>query len=188
LQILIKLAVIGAVMGAVSYKGGGPEIALAAVLLAPVIGAMFARDVMSLFGGSAYALRKHAFDSDARVFKYGYTQIRMIMYRNRAWFEAAPVCAALGVRDTERSIRHYATTEYCVRGTKKEPFLSESGVRRMAEISRHAEAPAFLRWFDKEVLTTLEKSRRRMKTQADQAVDIDVTHPQGPDTPDRPAA
>ena len=100
-------------------------------------GVMFTPDIVKFFGGSARALREHAYDSDARVFRYGYTQIRMIMFRNRAWFEAAPVCQALGYKDVERSIRHYATTEYCVRGTKKESFLSESGVRRMAEISRH---------------------------------------------------
>jgi len=187
-QILVKLAVIGAVMGAVAYQGGGAEIALAAVLLSPVVAVMFARDVMNFFGGSTYALRKRAYDSDARVFRYGYTQIRMIMYRNRAWFEAAPVCEALGFRDMRRSIRHYATTEYCVRGRKKEPFLSESGVRRMAEISRHAEASAFLRWFDKEVLTTLEKTRRRMKSKEDAILDIDVTSSSTTETPDRPTA
>ncbi len=188
MQILLKLAVIGAVMGVVAYKGGAPEMALAAVLLSPLVALMLARDVMRLFGGSTYAMRKHAYDSDARVFRYGYTQIRMILYRNRAWFEAAPVCEALGYRDMRRSIRHYATTEYCVRGRKKEPFLSESGVRRMAEISRHAEAGAFLRWFDKEVLTTLERSRRRMPSKEDATLDIDVTTSSRPRTPDRPVA
>ena len=101
--------------------------------------------------------------------------MRVIMYRNRAWFEAAPVCAALGYADVQKSIRHYATTEYCVRGAKKEPFLSESGVRRMAQISRHGEAPSFLRWFDTEVLTTLENTRRRMKRTEHEALDIDIT-------------
>lgn len=182
---LIKLIIIGGVMGAVVYKGDGPAVALAAVLLSPVVAAMFARDIMNFLGGSAYAMRKHAYDSDARVFRYGYTQIRMIMHRNRAWFEAAPVCEALGYRDMQRSIRHYATTEYCVRGARKEPFLSESGVRRMAEISRHAEAPAFLRWFDREVLTTLEKTRRRMKSSA--ALDVDITEAPPPESTDRHA-
>lgn len=187
-HILLKLAIIGAVMGAVAYKGGGAEIALAAVLLSPVVAMLFARDVMNLFSGSTYALRKQAYDSDARVFRYGYMQIRMIMHRNRAWFEAAPVCEVLGFSDMRRSIRHYATTEYCVRGRKKEPFLSESGVRRLAGISRHAEASAFLRWFDREVLTTLEKTRRRMKAPEDARLDIDVTTAPSPETPDRPKA
>ena len=90
-------------------------------------------------------------------------------------FEAAPVCAALGYADVQKSIRHYATTEYCVRGTKKEPFLSESGVRRMAAISRHGEAQSFLRWFDNEVLTTLENTRKRMKRAENEPLDIDIT-------------
>ena len=190
MDILLKLMLVAAVMGAVIYKGDATAIAFAMVLLAPVVAALFARNIMNFFGGSLYALRKHAYDSDARVFKYGYTQIRMIMYRNRAWFEAAPVCDALGYRDVQRSIRHYATTEYCVRGSKKEPFLSESGVRRLAEISRHAEALSFLRWFDNEVVTTLEKTRRRMKTPG--ATDVAVTDLPGtdaspPQSPDRPA-
>ena len=105
----------------------------------------------------------------------------MVMYRNRAWFEVAPVCDALGCRDVQGSIRHYATTEYCVRGSKKEPFLSESGVRRLAQISRHGEAQAFLRWFDNEVLTTLEKTRRRMKRAENEPLDIDLAESPPPD-------
>ena len=187
MHLLIKLVIVAAVMGVTFYFGDATAIALAMVLLAPLAAVMFVRDTVSFFSGSVYALRKRAYDSDARVFKYGYTQIRMIMHRNRAWFEAAPVCETLGYRDVQRSIRHYATTEYCVRGARKEPFLSESGVRRMAEISRHAESPAFLRWFDNEVVTTLEKTRRRMKSQERETLDIDITHPP-PDTPDRPTA
>lgn len=166
------------------YRSG--EIAAIAVV-APLLGILFTRDVMNLFGGSYYIMRKRAYGGDARVFKYGYsTQIRMIMHRNRAWFEAKPVCEALGHRDVERTIRHYATTEWCVYGRKKETFVSESGVRRLAEISRHPEAPAFLRWFDNEVLSTLEKTRRRMKSRDGENLDIDVTNPP-PDTPNRPA-
>ncbi len=174
MKFLLKLVVLGAVMGAVIYKGDGMAVAITAVLLAPVAAAIFTQDIMGFVSGSAYALRKRAYDSDARVFKYGYsTQIRMIMHHNRAWFEATPVCEALGHRDVARAIRHYATTEHCVFGSKKEKFLSESAVRRLAEISRHAEAPAFLRWFDKEVCATLDRARRHMKSAA--AVDVDIT-------------
>lgn len=173
-------------MGAVIYKGDGMAIALAAVLLAPVVAMLFTQDIMAVFGGSAYALRKRAYDSDARVFKYGYsTQIRMIMHRNRAWFEARPVCEALGHRDVERTIRYYATTEYCIYGMKKEKFLSESAVRRLAEISRHAEAPSFLRWFDTEVSATLDRARRRMKNAS--TLDVDVTEAPPTQPPQRPA-
>jgi hypothetical protein len=173
--ILIKLIVIGAILGAAYYLGDKHVFALSSVVLAPLAAVMFTRDVMNFFSGTTYAMRKHAFDSDARVFKYGYTQMRVIMYRNRAWFEAAPVCAALGYADVQKSIRHYATTEYCIRGVKKEPFLSESGVRRMAAISRHGDAPSFLRWFDNEVLTTLENTRRRMKRSENEPLDIDLS-------------
>ena len=173
--ILLKLIVVGGILGAAYYLGDKHVFAMAAVVLAPLAAAMFTRDVMNFFSGTTYAMRKHAYDSDARVFKFGYTQMRVIMYRNRAWFEAAPVCAALGYADVQKSIRHYATTEYCVRGTKKDPFLSESGVRRMAAISRHGEAQSFLRWFDNEVLTTLENTRRRMKRAENEPLDIDIT-------------
>jgi hypothetical protein len=185
-QLLLKLAVIGAVMGIAIYKGDGMAIALTAVLLAPVAAVLFTNDVMGLLGGSAHALRKHAYDSDMRVFKYGYsTQIRMIMHRNRAWFEARPVCEALEHRDVERAIRYYATTEHCIYGVKKEKFLSESAVRRLAEISRSAEAPSFQRWFDNEVGATLERTRRRMKSTA--AIDVDLTQAPPPESADRPA-
>ena len=174
MNFLLKLVLVGAVFGAAYHWGDKFVFAMVAVLIAPVAGVMFTPDIVRFFGGSAWALRAHAYDSDARVFRYGYTQILMIMFRNRAWFEAAPMCQALGYKDVDRSIRHYATTEYCVRGTKKEPFLSESGVRRMAEISRHGEAPAFLRWFDNEVVTMLEKTRRRLKSTTQEPLDIDL--------------
>jgi prophage antirepressor-like protein len=178
--LVIKLALSAALIGWL-YRTG--EIAVI-VVVAPLVGILMTRDVMNLFSGSYYFMRKRAYDSDTRVFKYGYsTQVRMIMYRNRAWFEARPVCEALGHRDFERTIRHYATTDYCVYGMKREKFLSESAVRRLAEISRHPEAPAFLRWFDKEVGATLDRARRRMKTPVGEGVPPDAV-----DTPDNLSA
>lgn len=178
MMLLFKLLVAGSLIGWLYYKG---EIAAIAVV-APLAAIFLTRDIMNLFSGSYYFVRKRAYDSDARVFKYGYsTQIRMIMYRNRAWFEASPVCEALGHRDVERTVRHYATTDYCVYGMKKETFVSESAVRRLAERSRHPEAQAFLRWFDTEVAATLERTRRRMKTP-------DAPGASPPHTPDRPAS
>lgn len=181
-MLIFKLALILPLIGWLYYSG---EIA-AIAMVAPLTGILLTRDIINLFGGSYYVMRRRAYDSDARVFKYGYsTQIRMIMHRNRAWFEAKPVCETLGHRDVERTIRHYATTEYCVYGRKKESFVSESGVRRLAEISRHPEAPAFLRWFDNEVAATLERTRRRMKSNEHTPLDVDIT--QAPaDMPDRP--
>ncbi len=177
MALLLKILFAGGAVGWSAYTDNS----LAIVFMAPLIGVMFTTDIMNLFGSSVHALRAHAYDSDARVFKYGYTQMRMIMYRNRAWFEAKPVCEALGYSDVERSIRHYATTDYCVRGAKKEPFLSESGVRRLAAISRHGEAKAFLRWFDLEVVTMLEKTRKRMKSSIEEPLDIDLSDAPPPD-------
>jgi prophage antirepressor-like protein len=74
------------------------------------------------------------------------------------------VCKALGFDDVQYAIRHYATTDYQIFGVKKEPFLSESGVQKLASLSRHADAPAFQKWFESEVLATLPKTRRRMKS------------------------
>lgn len=182
MMLLFKLLVAGFLIGWLYYKG---EIAAIAVV-APLAAILLTRDIMNLFGGSYYFVRKRAYDSDARVFKYGYsTQIRMIMYRNRAWFEAKPICEVLGHRDVERSVRHYATTEYCVYGMKKETFLSESAVRRLAEISRHPEAPSFLRWFDTEVAATLARNRRRMQEPGAAPGDAEPATTQ---TPDRPAS
>ena len=174
MNFLIKLILSAAVIGAIIHRGDALA-GMLLVLVAPLIAVLFTSDIMKFFGGSAYALRKHAYDSDVRVFKYGYTPVRMIMYRNRAWFSARSVCDALGHRNVQRTVRHYATTEYCVMGLKKETFVSESGVRRLAEISRHNEAQSFLRWFDNEVTATLEKTRRRMK--ASGAIDVDLSAP-----------
>ena len=188
MNFLLRVMFVASAVGAVYYWGDTSTFALSAVLMAPAVALMFTGDIMKFFSGSAGALRQHAYDGDARVFRYGYTQVRMIMYRNRAWFEAAPVCEALGHKDVQRSIRHYATTDYCVRGTKKESFLSESGVRRLAAISRSGEAPAFLRWLDQEVVTVLEKTRKRMRTSTQEPLDIDLNEPSAADSPDSSAS
>ena len=171
MALLLKLLFAGGAVGWTVYSGN----ALVLVVITPLAAVIFTNDIINMFGGSVRAMRTHAYDSDARVFKYGYTHIRMILFRNRAWFEAAPVCQALGYREVDRSIRHYATTDYCVRGSKKEPFLSESGVRRLATLSRHGEAKAFLRWFDLEVVTMLETTRKRMKSSIQDPLDIDLS-------------
>ena len=183
MMLLFKLAFAAPLIGWLIYTNEIPALAV----VAPLVGILLTRDIMNLFEGSYYFARKHAYDSDTRVFKYGYSQqVRMIMYRNRAWFSATAICNALGHTDVQRAVRYYATTEYCVYGLRKETFVSESGVRRLAEISRHAEAPAFMRWFEKEVLTTLDRTRRRVKTLGEMEVEkaggdaefVDVTTPE----------
>ena len=57
---------------------------------------------------------------------------------------------------------------------------------------RHGEAPAFLRWFDNEVVTMLEKTRRRMKSSMQEPLDIDLGDagdagaPENPPPADKP--
>ena len=131
------------------------------VLTAPIAAMIFSPDLLNLLIGSFRAMRHHAFKGDARVYQFGYYQVRLIEWQGRPWFAAIPVCGALGHRDVEAAINYYATTDYCVYGTKKEQFLTAQAVMRLAKLSRHRDATAFLNWFENDVLGTLPDDLRR---------------------------
>ena len=160
MKLLIKLLIAAAILGPLIYMDARVLIAVAA----PLVAILFTSDIMNFFSAAVRLLRKQAYAGDARVFRYGYNQIRMITQHNRAWFAAKPVCNALGYDDVQHAIRHYATTDHSLHGVKKEAFLSEAGVRRLAELSRHADTKSFLRWFEREVVAALEIERRRVQT------------------------
>jgi hypothetical protein len=157
--LIAKIIVVSALVAPIVYLGE----AIAMVLVTPLVAILFVGDLMNLGAKSVGAMRKSAFKGDARVYQFGFIQIRMIEHANRAWFSALSVCKALGYNDVQFTIRHYATTDYQIFGAKKEPFLSESGVQKLASLSRHADALSFRQWFEGEVLATLPKTRRRMK-------------------------
>ena len=131
------------------------------VLTAPVAAMIFSPDLLNLVIGSFRAMRHHAFKGDARVYQFGYYQVRLIEWQGRPWFSAIPVCGALGHQDVAAAINYYATTDYCVYGSKKEQFLTAQAVMRLAKRSRHPDATAFLKWFENEVLGTLPDNLRR---------------------------
>ena len=161
MKLLIKLLIAAAILGPLIYMDARVLIAVAA----PLVAIIFTSDIMNFFSAAVQFLRKQAYAGDARVFRYGYNQIRMITQHNRTWFAAKPVCDALGYADVLHAIRHYATTtDHSLHGVKKEAFLSETGVRRLAELSRHADAKSFLRWFEREVVAALEIERRGVQT------------------------
>ena len=60
METLVKLLIVGAILGGAYYAGNAHAAALVAVLLAPVVGVMFARDIMNFFGGLVYAMRRRA--------------------------------------------------------------------------------------------------------------------------------
>jgi len=163
--LIVKNIVVAALVAPIIYLGN----AIAMVLVAPMVALLFVGDLIEGGTKTIRAMRRSAFKGDARVYQFGFIQVRMIEHSNRVWFSALSVCKALGYDDVQYAIRHYATTDYQIFGVKKEPFLSESGVQKLAALSRHADAPAFQKWFDGEVLATLPKTRRRLKASASAA-------------------
>jgi hypothetical protein len=158
--LIVKILIAAAVVVPLVYMGE----TIAIVLVTPLVAILFVGDLIEGGTKTIRAMRRSAFKGDARVYQFGFIQVRMIEHSNRVWFSALSVCKALGYDDVQYTIRHYATTDYQIFGAKKEPFLSESGVQKLAALSRHADAPAFQKWFDGEVLATLPKTRRRMKS------------------------
>ncbi len=157
MMILFKILIAVALIGPGIYL----QEPILMVLTAPIAAVIFSPDILNFCIGSVRAMRHHAFKSDTRVFQFGYYQVRLIEWLGRPWFSAIPVCGALGHRDVEAAINYYATTDYCVYGTKKEQFLTAHGVLRLAELSRHPDAAKFRHWFENDVLGTLPDDLRR---------------------------
>lgn len=155
--ILVKILIAAALIGPGIYL----KEPLLIILTAPIAALIFSPDLVNFCIGSFRAMRHHAFKGDARVFQYGYYQVRLIEWQGRPWFSAVPVCGALGHRDVEAAINYYATTDYCIYGTKKEQFLTAQAVMRLAKLSRHPDATNFLNWFEKDVLGSLPDELRR---------------------------
>jgi hypothetical protein len=155
--ILLKILVATALIGPGIYL----KEPLLIILTAPIAALIFSPDLLNFCIGSFRAMRHHAFKGDARVYQYGYYQVRLIEWQGRPWFSAVPVCGALGHHDVEAAINYYATTDYCIYGTKKEQFLTAQAVMRLAKLSRHPDATNFLNWFEKDVLGTLPDELRR---------------------------
>jgi hypothetical protein len=137
---------------------GGPsrEVLIVIVMCAPAV-VLIAPEVVEFWPWLVGKAEEHAVDRDERIFRFGYTDIRMLMVGENPWFAAADVASALGFNDIDEETKRFDVAKCDFVGG--ELYLSEAGVRTLIEHSRHRDTRSFKIWFDREVMFPLNRAR-----------------------------
>lgn len=154
-------AVVAILAAAYLIGGGGVGSLILVVLASPVIGVAFSKPLIELWEAYVRRTRKHAFEGDDRVFRYGYHEVRMVLWHGGPWFKASEVCTALGYDDVELATRHFPAGACATIEGRGERWLSETGVEKLAERSRHPRAREFRLWFEREVMHPFRLAREK---------------------------
>ena len=110
---------------------------------------LIAPEIVELWCWFVGKAEEHAVDRDECIYRFGYTDVRMLMVGERPWFAAADVCSALGLADVDREIKYFDATKCGTVGDGGEHYLSEAGVMSLARRARHADARSFRIWFER---------------------------------------
>ncbi len=142
----------------VAFVLAGPsQPVLIAIVLCSTAFALVAPEVVELWCWFLGKAEQHAVDRDERIYRFGYTDIRMLMVGEHPWFAAADVGSALGFADVDQETRLFAATQCNVVGN--EFYLSEAGVMALIGHSRHRDTRSFKVWFEREVMFPLNRAR-----------------------------
>ena len=156
LKIVLVLALVAA-----GWHSAGP---IGLAFVAPAIGVAFSKNLIEFWESAVRAMRKHAYEGDERVYKFGFVQLRMVMRHGRPWFAAHEVCGALGYEDVDEAIRHLAASEHEGIGGSRIPYLPEAAVDKLAARSRHPDAVRFRIWFERDVMYPIKRAREQADT------------------------
>lgn len=135
------------------------------VLAVPAIGVAFAKPLIEFWEWYVRSAREHAYEGDDRVFRFGYNEVRMVLWHGGPWFVASEVCTALGFDDVEEATQHFPAAECAAIEGRGGLWLSEAGVEKLARRSRDSRAREFRLWFEREVMHPFRLARA--KEQAD---------------------
>ena len=131
------------------------------VIASPVIGVAFSKPIIEFWGWYLRWARRRAYEGDDRVFRFGYHEVRTVMWHGGPWFMASEVCNALGHENVEEATRHFPPTECASIPGRSEFWLSDAGVEKLARRSRHPRAREFRLWFEREVMHPFRRVRVR---------------------------
>ncbi len=120
---------------------------------------LIAPEMVEFWSWYARKAEEHAVDREERIYRFGYTDIRMLMVGEKPWFAAADVGSALGFADVDQETRLFDVTRCDI--VNGEIYLSEAGVRTLIEHSRHRDTRSFKVWFDREVMFPLNRAREQ---------------------------
>jgi hypothetical protein len=139
------------------YFGGPSQAVLIIIVLCSPLIALIAPEVVESWSWWVGKAEEHAVDRVERIFRFGYTDIRMLMVDENPWFAAADVGSALGFADIDQETRRFDVAKCNFLGG--ELYLSEAGVTALIAYSRHRDTRSFKIWFEREVMFPLNRAR-----------------------------
>ena len=71
------------------------------------------------------------------------------------WFALNDIAYILSMKPGDATFNSYGPRELAVPESASEPYLSESGLRRLVKYSRHRDAGALGAWIERDVLRVL---------------------------------
>jgi hypothetical protein len=155
-----RFTAFGAVAGlcAVLLLLGGPSqaVLIVIVMCTPAV-VLIAPEVVEFWSWLVGKAEEHAVDRDERIYRFGYTDIRMLMVGENPWFAAADVSRVLGFADVDQETRLFDVTQRDFIGDVL--YLSEAGVTTLIGHSRHRDTRSFKIWFEREVMFPLNRAR-----------------------------
>jgi len=139
---------------------GGPSqpVLIIVVLCTPAL-ALIAPELVEFWSWFAGKAEQRAVQREERIFRFGYTDIRMLMVGQNPWFAADDIASALGLADLDHQVKHFDAHKCDVVGKENERYLSEAGVMTLIGRSRHPDARSFRIWFEREVMFPLKRAR-----------------------------
>ena len=155
-----RVAAFAAVVGicTASFLLGGPSkpVFITIVLCSPAV-ALIVPELFQLWEWWIGKAEEHAVQRDERIYRFGYTDIRMLMVGENPWFAAADVGSALGFADVGEETKRFDVTKCDF--VSNELYLSEAGVITLIGHSRHRDTRSFKTWFEREVMFPLNRAR-----------------------------
>jgi hypothetical protein len=153
--------VAGTCAAALLVSGPSTTLLIAIVLCTPTI-ALIVPELIEFWPWLAGKAEEHAVDRAERIYRFGYTDIRMLKVGASPWFAAADICAALGLRDEGEETRSLGAALCRAIGDGGERYLSEAGVTLLMERSPHPDARSFRNWFTREVMSPFARAREHI--------------------------
>ncbi len=88
------------------------------------------------------------------AFKSQRVRVFLDEYRH-PWFALEDIAYILSMKPGDATFKSYGPREMAVPESASEPYLSESGLRRLVKYSRHRDAAALGAWIERDVLRVL---------------------------------
>lgn len=161
---VVSLVGIIAVVVAIGFsvRKGNSGLAIFLLLIAPAFAVFFSWNwTGSLFAPFEWA-RRHVqgVEGDHRHEWYSFKgqRVRVLLdERQQPWFALNEIRHVLDLGAEQGMFRHYGPHEYGIPESASEPYLSESGLRRLIKYSAHPDAEALGLWLEREVLRLLRR-------------------------------